>query len=308
MLNNAQIIVYSCVALVGAIVLASIFSNRFRKDFLASDGETKVFGLLSVTGAALVILCALLIGGAILAARMDYDLSVALQSRDLTDCRSNLRQRDAQIATSRSEIDRQESLIKELRNRFTKEANTMSPRLVFKTSANSDRPFCDSAGSPLPERVPQRENSGLYNLALLIESSASASSSINDPTGSRHRINYLNDGWYNNCRSWIPAIMPAWAQIDLSNDYEISAVAFGSEHDAYYKDRATVSFVIKVASQNAPQSWTTVFSSADKTPVRSTTRFAFSPIIARYIRVEILESIGGDVRIDELEVYGKSNT
>jgi hypothetical protein len=111
----------------------------------------------------------------------------------------------------------------------------------FKVLPQDPPPPCDSAGSPLPARVPTRIGE-LYNLAQLRESSASASSSFD--MYNRHATRYLNDGWYNNCRSWIATEMPAWAKVDLTKDFIISLVAFGSEYQSFLSHKSVQGCVL----------------------------------------------------------------
>lgn len=173
----------------------------------------------------------------------------------------------------------------------------------FKVLASDAPPPCDTPGSPSPPRVPTQAN-GLYNLAQLRIAQAAASSLIQG-WSMRHTISNLNDGWYNNCRSWIPAIMPAWASVDLGADYKISVIAFGSEFQAAYRDRAATSFQISTATAAAPANWSPVYVSNSNEQVRDRREFHFSERVARYVRIDISASTEGDVRIDEIEVYGK---
>lgn len=69
---------------------------------------------------------------------------------------------------------------------------------------NSSAPPRSCDGSPAPELVPIKSQD-LANLALLNGATATASS-VMTIFPDRHRINFLNDGWYNNCRSWIPQL------------------------------------------------------------------------------------------------------
>jgi len=182
---------------------------------------------------------------------------------------------------------------------------TDDPELVFKSIDVANPPYCDRAGSPEPRPVPTKDASGMPNLALLLNARASASSVTHDPSGSRHRTAYINDGWYNNCRSWIPATMPAWAEIDLGSEFRIEAVALGSEHEAYYKDRAATKFKISVFSNRVSNEWRTVYTHSSGEPIRDTTLFDFDPVVARKIKIDITKSIPNPVRIDEMEVYGR---
>lgn len=177
--------------------------------------------------------------------------------------------------------------------------------LVLREPDPSNPPFCDTAGSPSPAAVPIKDAGGLTNLALLKDAKATASSAFPDPTGSRHRISYLNDGWYNNCRSWIPGNMPAWAQIDLGKDYLLEKIVFGSEHTGYYNDRAATNFTISVKAQNSTN-WSVVYSHDSGSPVKATREFPISPINARWARIDVSASQPNPVRIDEFEIYGKA--
>jgi hypothetical protein len=89
----------------------------------------------------------------------------------------------------------------------------------FRVSAKQEPPPCDRGNSAVTERVPFNRN-GAANLALLKQAVATASSLI-PGFETRHQIDYLNDGWYNNCRSWIPVSMPAWAELDLGEAFAL---------------------------------------------------------------------------------------
>lgn len=162
-------------------------------------------------------------------------------------------------------------------------------------------------GSPEPTPVPINDPSGLWNLSLLKTAKANASSIISGyPL--KHAIVNLSDGWYNNNASWISSGTPAWAEVDLGDQYLVQKVVFGSEHVAYHKDRAASKFRILVAQEynenSSASSWTEVYRH-QKEPVGKTMAFSFPSIKCRYVRIDITESAGGDARIDELEIYGK---
>ena len=167
----------------------------------------------------------------------------------------------------------------------------------------ADPPNCSP---PSPAVVPLRDNAGLYNLALLKQAGSTASSLI-AKYPDRHQIQYLNDGWYNNCRSWIPDKMPAWIEVDLGDEFMIEKIVFGSEHTAYYKDRAATYFAVKLATLSQyPNRWQEVltYNQPDK-PIQRTTAFEFKPMSARYVHIEFYASDIDNVRIDEVEIYGK---
>jgi len=306
MFNAAWLIVaVNCFVLI-LLTLAAIFSPTFRKDFLGAKSDGSVLEVLTATGAALVVLDAILVGGAVLAARIDYD-------NELKRIQIELANTQTEVSVLRSKNEESDLQIYRLTNEARKLPSNPTAPLTLKVSNQDPRPFCDSAGSPLPARVPLKNSMGLTNLALLLQASAFASSKIEDALGARHSNYYLNDGWYNNCRSWIPNVMPAYAGIDLGYEYEIYEVVLGSEHEPYYRDRAATKFSIQVSGDGSCQisgdgsSWRTVYvypSGGD--PIRGTTRFPLTPPVhARCVKIEILGSVGGPVRIDELEVYGK---
>ncbi len=60
---------FVCAALLIAILGATIFGESFRHDILSGTGDVKMFGLLTVTGVALVLIVALLMGGLLLSVK-----------------------------------------------------------------------------------------------------------------------------------------------------------------------------------------------------------------------------------------------
>jgi hypothetical protein len=58
-----------CAILLVAIFGAVILSESFREDILVGSGEAKVLGILTVSGAAFVVLVGLLLGGLLLSVR-----------------------------------------------------------------------------------------------------------------------------------------------------------------------------------------------------------------------------------------------
>jgi formylglycine-generating enzyme required for sulfatase activity len=173
----------------------------------------------------------------------------------------------------------------------------------FRINDGIDPPRCDVPTDESTEPVPINV-SGLANLALLRRATASASSLIKGYP-QRHQIKFLNDGWYNNCRSWIPASMPAWVEVDLGAVFEISLIKFGSEHAGVLQDRAPVSFNISF-QQDRLTEWQSVFQSpADAPPIHGTTEFPIQKHLARFIKIQIGQAQHNDlVRIDEVEIYG----
>jgi len=167
----------------------------------------------------------------------------------------------------------------------------------------------EQGAGPKPEEVPEVDERGAVNVALLPITEPNASS-ILPGWEKRHRIEFLNDGWYNNPRSWIPANIPAWAEIDLGKIYGVDKVVFGSEHTAHWKDRAITQFEILVATKYDKDSkaatWKQAFDYKGE-PVRDTTPFTFNSVPARWVRIDI---IAGEAqpRIDELEIYSLSAT
>ncbi|MBN1490554.1 MAG: discoidin domain-containing protein [Phycisphaerae bacterium] len=165
-----------------------------------------------------------------------------------------------------------------------------------------EQPFLTKAAEPEP--VPMTDADGRRNLARHPRAKASASSTL--AGYAIHKPEHLNDGWYNNPASWVSAGEPSWAQIDLGAAYEIARVCLGSEHTAHHGDRAAAHIRILLATEYADESsdshWHAVAESKN-TPIRDTTCFDFAPCQGRYVRIDIPASIGGEVRLDEIEVY-----
>ena len=169
---------------------------------------------------------------------------------------------------------------------------------------------CDAGGKPFPEYV-STVLDGEPNLALLEAADPDASSVIAGWCPQRHCTEYLNDGFYNNCRSWIIGTIPGWAQIDIGDVAKVNRVFLGSDHSQGFADRVLADFDILVATQKADEdsdakTWTKVFT-YDKAgaPIRETTEFKFKDVEARWIRIHIRGADGA--RIDEIEIYGGTN-
>ena len=154
--------------------------------------------------------------------------------------------------------------------------------------------------------VPDKDERGSRNLALLPEARAEASSLL--PGYAIHRVDYLNDGCYGNSASWISAGEPSWAQIDLGSVHRVDKVRIGSEHSPQFGDRAATTVRILLAEQPAAPPGETnggwrVVAERSAPPIHETTTFTFAPQEARLIRIEVAASESGNVRLDEIEVY-----
>ncbi|MDQ1327220.1 MAG: hypothetical protein QG641_500 [Candidatus Poribacteria bacterium] len=187
----------------------------------------------------------------------------------------------------------------------------VSMALEFKKQdINEATKQCQDASPCKPELVPTKDEEGNFNLALLEVAKPKADSLIAGWCPQRHCTEYLNDGFYNNCRSWISATSPgkeAWAEIDMGNVYPIKKVGFGSDHCGNYKDRAAKDFEILVAkdynADTKSASWKVVYESKGVDQITNTTYFEFSEVEARYVRISVTSTSGSEIRIDEMEIY-----
>ncbi|MGL6194549.1 MAG: discoidin domain-containing protein, partial [Thermoguttaceae bacterium] len=148
---------------------------------------------------------------------------------------------------------------------------------------------------------------GSENLSLNKNAKACTSSELHGYD--IHKTSNLIDGIHGNSASWVAVNEPAWAQVDLGDEYWIYKVAFGSDSSARYNDRAATNFDILTASdydsQSGKATWKKVWTSGDDhSPALTRSEFFFEPVKARYVRVDISRASSGGVRIDELEIYG----
>lgn len=167
---------------------------------------------------------------------------------------------------------------------------------------------CDDPGACAPEVVPTIDEDGNYNLALLEVAKPNADSLIAGYCPARHCTEYLNDGFYNNCRSWITgdkSAPEAWAEIDLGAAYPIKKVGFASDHCGHYADRAGNDFKILTATKydadSKAASWKTVYDNKKGLTPNKTMYFDFDETKAQYVRISVTGTAG--VRIDEIEIY-----
>lgn len=179
-------------------------------------------------------------------------------------------------------------------------------RYVFKEQdIDAATKACDAGGKPGPEFVPTVRDKE-PNLALLKDAKAEASSLLGGWCPHRHCTEYLNDGFYNNCRSWIIGAIPGWAQIDIGEVVNVNRIIFGSDHSQGFVDRTTADFDILVAAQVADanseaNTWENVYTH-EGAPISKTTEITFDDVEARWLRIHIRTNPGA--RIDEIEIYG----
>ena len=177
-------------------------------------------------------------------------------------------------------------------------------KFIAQDKGNADSE-CDDGGASKPEFVPTVRD-GEPNLALLEGAVPEASSLIAGWCPQRHCTEYLNDGFYNNCRSWIIGAIPGWAQIDIGAVGNVNRIFFASDHSQGFADRVVSDFDILVATTKAAEdsganTWKKVYTHKGD-PIRVTTEFKFKDVDARWVRIHIRAA--GGARIDEIEIYG----
>ena len=141
------------------------------------------------------------------------------------------------------------------------------------------------------------DGQGLENVALRPGVTPRASSSLRTPP---HRIEYLNDGANGNPRSWILGERTGWVQLEFGRAVHICRIGFASDVQGRYTDRAITAFDLQVPDG---EGWRTIFSYVGA-PVIGYRRFSFPPVRTVILRLVIRDSIRGQPRIDELEVFG----
>ncbi len=127
---------------------------------------------------------------------------------------------------------------------------------------------------------------GEPNMALLKQSSFKVLNTLknraycpkpHNPNGNpkgRHCGKFLNDGFYNSCRSWIISPLESWGQIDIGSVGTVNQVFLGSGHSQGFADRVLSDFDILVSTtkasdnSNAP-SWKEAYTHKQG-PVRET--------------------------------------
>ena len=111
---------------------------------------------------------------------------------------------------------------------------------------------------------------------------------------------FLNDGANGNPRSWILGERTGWVQLEFGRAVHICRIGFASDVQGRYTDRAITAFDLQVPDG---EGWRTIYSYAGA-PVIGYRRFSFQPVRTVILRLVIRDSIRGQPRIDELEVFG----
>ena len=178
-----------------------------------------------------------------------------------------------------------------------------SPGMAMGPSSVDEWPEASKRKFPVEESSPARVpavHDGRRNLSLLPGSTATASSGIEGYA--IHRIPHLKDGYRGNSRSWIAGQLPAWAEIDLGDNYEIGQVQLSNAALGQYQDRQPATYRILIRSESDSE-WREV-SRRDDEPFAGIRAHRFDPVKARWVRVEISKTEAGDMpRLDEIEVY-----
>jgi len=164
--------------------------------------------------------------------------------------------------------------------------------------------MCWSPRLRAEERVPNVDADGLCNLARLPGAKASASITRRKSAEPAAGTGRLRDGRYGSQYAWTATSEPAWCEIDLGETCRVSAVALGSDHRGKDRHRAPKVFRVLAGGETRANGWREVLYHEGE-PAISTRRFEFTPLLTRRIRVELLASVAGPSRVDELEIYGR---
>lgn len=156
-------------------------------------------------------------------------------------------------------------------------------------------------------RARAKDERGFENLALRPGAKPAASSLL--AGHAIHQVAHLNDGLLGNGHSWISAGEPSWAEIDLGEVFWVYQVALGSDSSQQHQDRAPASFAILTATEQSADSksaaWTAVYKQASGPGVHVRQEFKFKPVQARWVRIALGATTGGQARLDEIEVFGQ---
>jgi formylglycine-generating enzyme required for sulfatase activity len=126
-----------------------------------------------------------------------------------------------------------------------------------------------------------------------------------------HAVAHLNDGRFGNTYSWISREAAGWAQIELPKPTLVNRVVFSRDRTGAYGDRMPMAFEVQVSGDGA--SWRTV-KAVGNTYVPVLERMLLLPNRpialdlpaqeAKYVRLAIRQTNGGEACVDEIEVYG----
>jgi len=194
-----------------------------------------------------------------------------------------------------------------LRKNYTPPKDILAKRLDAKDFERRPMTYetalkeCDTYGGVKPAKVPNRDNKGLWNLSLLKTATISDSSTIAGYP-SRHTAIRGIDGWYNNCRSWIPATNEKESlSIDFGQSVSIYYIKFGSENQPTFNDRSINNWSVFIDNGHGYK----LVKSQNNTQIHRTRKIQFNKKLeAKKLKLMIHGGKKGVSRIDELEVYG----
>jgi len=177
------------------------------------------------------------------------------------------------------------------------------PAAAERLAPSEPEPGADPASK---RRLVPALREGRRNLALLPAAKPNAASVFQGGAMAIHQVAHLNDGWYGNSASWIADRMPAWAELDLGGVYEINEVRLGNDHLSEYTDRAATEIRVLISTNYNPDSGASSWQIAAQSQgqaLQAERRFQFTPVPARWVRVELLQGGADMPRLDEIEIY-----
>ncbi|PCI64151.1 MAG: hypothetical protein COB38_12990 [Gammaproteobacteria bacterium] len=159
------------------------------------------------------------------------------------------------------------------------------------SNINEARKDCSSV-----VQVPIRQGA-LWNLALLKSAKIYTDSNINIETH-LHKSRHVNDGWYSNCKSWIPFdTSEHYMEIDFGRMVKINKLAISNDNTGQFKDRRIVSVRVEINNQTVLR--------LENQSVTTSLDIQLKSIDTRAIKVFVKgASYGHPPRVDELVVWG----
>lgn len=268
------------------VTLCAMFYKEFRDSIIGStENNVKFFGAV-LSGTTFVAVIALFIVGS----HQFFTTTLTRENEALKSKVTDLQSRIGTISKEKVELVKSGSNLK-----F--KPLEQSPTCVQYPKA-SPRPTPSSSSNNTPEN--------LKNLARLLVTTITTNSILATSDPNLIGTDYLNDGYYNPCRTWIPNSLPGIIEFDLGSEFEVYSVHVTADYyNVESPGRRPTKIRFESSTDGLSNDWTNV-AKYDSGPITGPVKVLLSGKRMRYLRVIVTDTYQNfQPRVDEIEIWGR---